>query len=268
MLVPGVLRWLLAIGLVSALRTGKVVRRSAEPWLFAQRFCFRGGNAAAGGEDKTGKFKYRVKSYGLVRRRLPPRTHRLSRVVVAEGAFPPAQWMLIFTEDEFESFKKIQESDYTDMTMQERFDRASIVQWVGHNESDRVTSAAPSLPAGGGGDDDDGIVVDTSFWKDLYDLYDVGGNVDSSVPWSETRGEIHFREDSPTWFYVVFANFDRRCNTNCEGSFTCNLEYAVRCYGRIYVRYNLQFKNGGPEELDEFSYDEAGLVAVSAGAGI
>ena len=51
MLVPGVLRWLLAIGLVSALRTGKVVRRSAEPWLFAQRFCFRGGNAAAGGES-------------------------------------------------------------------------------------------------------------------------------------------------------------------------------------------------------------------------
>ena len=153
--------------LAAALRTGKVVRRTYEPWLFAQRFCFRGGDSS--GSDHSGTFTYRVKSYGL--------------------------WMLIFTEENFESFKRIQEADYSDMTLQERFDKAEIVQWVGHNETERVTAAAPQLPSSSTIDGQD-IVVDTSFWEDLYDLYNAGGNVDSTVPWSEApRGRRPLRRD-------------------------------------------------------------------------
>ena len=91
-------RAFLVPALAAALRTGKVVRRTYEPWLFAQRFCFRGGDSS--GSDHSGTFTYRVKSYGL--------------------------WMLIFTEENFESFKRIQEADYSDMTLQERFDKAEI----------------------------------------------------------------------------------------------------------------------------------------------
>jgi len=86
------------------------------------------------------------------------------------------------------------------------------------------------------------------------------GSRTPAVDAGETRGEIHFREEKPQWFYVVFANYDRKCNSRCDGDFACNLEYAIHCYGRVYVRYNLKFRNGGPDELDEFSYDEAGLV--------
>ena len=153
--------------LAAALRTGKVVRRTYEPWLFAQRFCFRGGDSS--GSDHSGTFTYRVKSYGL--------------------------WMLIFTEENFESFKRIQEADYSDMTLQERFDKAEIVTWVGHNETERVTAAGQNLTWSSTNKSKD-IVVNTDFWEELYKLYNAGGNVDSTVPWSEApRGRRPFRPD-------------------------------------------------------------------------
>jgi hypothetical protein len=66
---------------------------------------------------------------------------------------------------------------------------------VGHNETERVTAAAPQLNSSSTIDGQD-IVVDTSFWEDLYDLYNAGGNVDSTVPWSEApRGRRPLRPD-------------------------------------------------------------------------
>lgn len=159
--------WWVAVAssVASGLNTGKVVRKSPKPWVFAQRFCFRGGSE--GGVDKAGTFKYRVKSYGL--------------------------WMLIFTESEFSTFKKIQESDYSDMPMHERFNRAESVVWVGHNESDRVTKSESVVTNSTYMGLD---VRDTSFWAEMWQFYAQGTNVDSTVPWSETRGEYHYKADA------------------------------------------------------------------------
>lgn len=211
----------------------KSARGKTHTQFIRRRFCFRGGNA--GGSDEAGRFKWRVKSYGM--------------------------WMLFFTEDEFADFKKIQDSDYTDMPMEERFQRASMVTWVGHNETNRVTGAAVSRPSDYVNPEGETVEF---FWENLYGLYNQGANVDSSVPWSETEGEFSFKEGSPKWFYVVFANFDRKCNYLCANNFACNLEYTINCYGRTYVRYNFKFLNGGPDAFSEFSYDEAGLVVFYA----
>ena len=117
--------------------------------------------------------------------------------VRARGVF-----MLLFLEEEVSTYGEVLEAGPMRETMRERFAKALQVVWIGEGQTFV---------------DFDGDVVSSEMSP--------GG------PRLEVSGEEAYRGRSPRWFYVAFANYDTRCNEECDefegdrsGAFACNLE--------------------------------------------